>query len=779
MKRIDEVKRICRSLAGRGWMEVFRRHGLNLMASNLEAELTRKLKIDREQPGFSDFCLKGSKAIEPGDPAQSLLYHGLASPDVHPILEHRNISNADYPSLDELDAIENYIYSKKPFDPSKLGDLFVIGVFAFEYRPAASGAHGYHADLVFSRTGIARVGTKEPTWHGPWRSFRPDPPRRTGIAVCPARYAAFIAKSSAADDDLVPVVGRRDEQDDSLRTFYYPVHKLFPGSDCILGSEIDLTFQEFHRNEKLRKLHVVGGLNASPGLDVNLHPFVRDSLNGGDLVTLISCGASTLTVPRHRQALVRLAVQHNRLSGLTEPARFSVPPKEGDNRYSTSLHVATDGDTRRAPEYVNIRHRVRKRGSRFAIDDLKKLGSTFDKTLEKGGYEAAHFTDDTCDGCITVSVLGLAHTQQTQPAYSLVTAPHFFPLADQLEISNWVRRSLINYQEHFAQGSPWPLCEGRRAVNIELPRADGPGDHAFERSDDTITAIVSLQPRSRQLSARDRYKRFSSHLTDAASNEFEPGWDISLSSDDEGNYLAAYGLGSPFPEDAKLCAALNSYWPAAAPDAARTFANGPTAMPLLDEELGYHRDHPLVKERKVKSSLGWDGEQGPFFEKIGRQWLVNVADLGRSDYVSNALANKIDIRRTASVTAKELIRRMDALRRCIEVLPPRNDWVSHTSLWLVTAFAVKNWSDQQDRAASSLAGAGYVYVFVDYDDTPRRTGDLSRIRYLVTNRFECQISDDIIAFRRNEGRWKAKSIAPFDARHDDTVLSLEYRQRQT
>ena len=88
-------------------------------------------------------------------------------------------------------------------------------------------------------------------------------------------------------------------------------------------------------------------------------------------------------------------------------------------------------------------------------------------------------------------------------------------------------------------------------------------------------------------------KRFASFLPDAASNEFEPGWDVSLVRDDVGLYYAAYGLGSPFLEDAKLCAALNSFWPAVAPDASRTFHMGlkstfasPTAIPLMDNELG-------------------------------------------------------------------------------------------------------------------------------------------------------------------------------------------------
>ena len=467
------------------------------------------------------------------------------------------------------------------------------------------------------------------------------------------------------------------------------------------------------------------------------------------------------------------------MTGVSEPARFKVPLATRDNRYSTSLQMPTNGDVRPVPEYVNIRHRVQKRGSRYVVDDLQKLGLTFEKIVSKGGYEAAHYLDDTCDGCITVTVRGITHTKETKPAYSLVTAPHFFPLADQLEIANWVRRSLINYQEHFRQGSPWPLCEGRRPVNIELPRADGPGYRAFDRDDQTVTAIVSLQPRSRQISARDRWKRFASHLTDAASNEFDPGWDVSLGGDSEGSYLTAYGLGSPFPEDAKLCAALNSFWPAAAPDASRTFAvqYSPTAMPLLDEELGYHPGHPLVKQRKVKSSRGWDGEQGPFLERVGKRWFVNTADIDRSDYVSNALANTINIRRTASVTAGELIRRMDALRRCIEVLPPRNDWVSHTNLWLVRAQPIDDWATEQERAAFSLSGAGYIYEFVDYEDIKRRTGDTSRIRYRVKKKFECQISEEIVAFRRDDGKWKVQTIVPFDARHDDRVLSIEHGQR--
>ena len=781
MTRIDEVKRICRSLAGRGWIEVFQRHGLDITASNLHSELSRNLKIDREQPGFSDFCLKGRHGVERGDPALSLLYHALASPDVHPIVKGRAIRISDYPSLEELDAVENYIYSLKPFVLPKRHGSLCIGVFAYEYRPAASSAHGYHADFVFSRTGVARVGTRPAVWDGPRRSFRPDLPRQSGIAVCPARYGAFIAETYDNDSYLIPLVGRRDEQNDPGRSFRYPLHKLFPGRDCIKGVEIDLTFKEFHRNEKLRKLHVVGPLEAAPGLDVNAYPFVRDSRNGGDLVSLVSCGASLLVVPRHDRTLVRTATQRNPRSGLSEPVRFKVPRGTKENRYETSLQFSPEvGYARKMPEYVNIRHRVHRRGSRFVIEDLKKLGAPFEAIVARGGYEAAHFVDDSCDGSITVAVAGMTKLGRTLPAYSLVTAPNFFPLTDQLEITNWARRSLINYQEHFASGAPWPLCEGRNPANIEVPRADDPIEIAFDRDDETMTAMVSGLPRSRQRNARDRYKRFYSHMTDAAANVFEPGWDVSLSGDDQGDYLAAYGLGSPFPEDAKLCAALSSFWPAAAPDAARTFANqeGPTAMPLLDEELGYHRDHPLVKDRKVKASLGWDGEQGPFFETIKGRQYVNAAGLDRSDYVSNALANTIDIRRTAGITGSELIHRMDALRRCIEVLPPSDDWVSSTKLWLVTASAVDDWASCAVRAAGSLSGPGYVYIFAEFDATAESTDDPCRNRYRVKTKFECQVSRDVVAFRAGSGRWKAVAIPPLDARHDDSRLSRDLQQEQ-
>jgi len=763
MAQIDDVKTACARLAPLGWQMLLQRHGLDIAKTNLAAELSRDLAIDRTVPGFEDFTLAGKRGIEPALPAASLLYHAFASPNVHPTANGEPaVSAEDYPTLAELDAVENYIYAQRPLDPASLKDV-VLGMFAYEYRPWDSTAHGYHADFVFSRTGVARIGTAGLTWDGQRRGFRSDQPGQSGISVTAARYAAFLAvarRPLAAD----PIMGRRDERNDPHRTFLFPVHKLFSGRSCVPGATIAVDFKEYHRNEKLKRIHSAGGIKASKGFDINKPPFVRDSNNSGDLVALRRVGDSVLVVPQPHDQLVRTAKQKNSVSGKKDVARFRVPPGTDANRFSSSLELPTSGVARIAPEFVNIRHQfVRGAGGDVTIDDMQLLPEDkFNAALKAGKYEAVHFIDDTCDGVVAAVVGGLPGRRQNFPAYSLVTAPDIFPLADQLEVSNWVRRDLKNRQEQFAQGAPWPLCEGRRPANLELPRPGAPSKKAFDRDDETVVAIVGSRPLATSTHAPDRKKRFSSFLTDAASNEFEPGWDVSLVRDDIGLYYAAYGLGSPFPEDAKLCAALNSFWPAVAPDASRTFHMGlkstfasPTAIPLMDNELGYHPSHPLVKAGKVQSKSGWDGEYGPFFENLRGQEYVNSASLDRSDYVSNALRNAFDMRLISWIDAPELIRRMEALRACIAALPPPNDRVNDTDLWLITAVAVADWAVEDSRADASLAGPGFNYVFASTSGRDELTEDVRRRRTRVAKKFDCQISATTLFWREDQGAWQS------------------------
>lgn len=755
MALIDPVKKACDRLAGKGWAALLARHGLNIGKADLAKELARPLAIDRGVPGFGDFCSAGRRGIQPGQPAASLLYHAFASPDVHPTQSGQPAdANDAYPTLAELDAVENYIFALAPLKPSALKDT-VIAVFAYEYRPASSTAHGYHADMVYSRTGVARVGTGPAAWDGPTRGFRPDPPGRKDLAVLPARYGAFIAQPKEPESKD-PVMGQRDQKD-PLRTFYFPVHKLFAGDQCVAGSTLTIKFSEYHRNDKLRRVHKAGNIPVFDGFDVNAFPFVRDSTNDDDFIELSRQGGSVLVSPRAHKTMVRTVKQKNSVSGKNEIVRFVVPPSSTHRRLESSLVIEAGGRARIAPEYLNIRHPVATKGGNQEAGDMQDLPKAdFDRlVLKMGGYEAAHYIDDSCDGTVVAIVGGLPANISDLPAYSLVTAPDFFPLSDQLEITSWVRRNFQNAQEHFSQGAPWPLCEGRMPVNFELPRPDSQ-EPAFADDDESVAAVVGTAPLSTATHAPARRKRFASHLTDAAANVFEPGWDVSLGITRNKLHYAAYGLGSPFPEDAKLCAALNSYWPAVAPDASRTFnfQFSPTAIPMLDRELGYHPDHPRVRAGAVTSAEGWDGEYGPFLETVKGKEYVNYASGERSDYVSNSLRGAITVRLTASVDSDELIARMEALRRCIKALPPGNDLVSETDLWLVVAEAVARWENQEDRAKEKLVGPGYHYVFVIAGGDGPKPDGLRRLRARVERKYECQISAAALFSRRDNGPWQ-------------------------
>ena len=763
MALIDDMRRVVRRLRSRGWGALLARHTLHLDAANLKRELGRRLGgIDRGIPGFADFVRRGGRAIEPGSPAMSLLYHALASPNVHPTPDGRPARADAYPTLEELDVVENYIYSlAKP--PSLDDESLAIVVFAYQYRPGQQSPHGYHADLAFSRSGLARVGTHRPRYDPATRSFWPVPQRGPGIAALPARYGAFLA-ALRKERDGDPVLGRRRE--DAGRIFAFPVRKLFTGSECLPGLDLRVEFREYHRSEKLRRVHTVGRIQLAPGFEVDQPPFVRDSRTTGDLVVLEPHGASVLVVPRSSGALVRYAVQMNNQSGRREIVHFVVPKasdEDPENRFSSSLEIeSSDGETRNAPEYVNIRHEVtRADAARPRIRNLNRLpAATFNGMLKNGGYVAAHFVDDTCDGAVSARVQGFPVILEERAAYSLVTAPDFFPLADQVEIAGWTR-SLRDAREHFAQGAPDPLSEGRQSVNPALHRPGFPGDPAFSIGDKTVTAIVGTPPRSRRGAAERSPKRFVSFLPDAGSNEFAPGWDVSIAGGDGIKFYAAYGLGSPFPEDAKLCAALNSFWPAVAPDASRTFRYlGPgdpvfTAIPMLDEELGYHPHHSKVLARSVKRSRGWDGEYGPFIETRGRTRWINYADLARSDYVDNALEHGFDIRLLAEVDSPEIIARMNALRLCIAALPPADDVVSSATLWLVTAEKVERWERVPDRASPILKGSGYFFVFASVVGEGQEVREeLARLRTRVKRTFACQVNGAHLFIQRDSGPWR-------------------------
>jgi hypothetical protein len=361
-----------------------------------------------------------------------------------------------YPTLRELDTIENYIYSKKRLSlsdlvpPEKSDTKLVVAVFAYQYRIGARSANGKFASTALSRTGISRVGTTGCIYDTIRRSFWPVTTGTRGpIAVLPARYAAYLAeaRNPGADDAILG-----EQPGDEDRSFLFPVHKLFDGDECLQRATIRLSFSERHRNEKLSKFHSGTGVLPVDGFDISQSPFVRDSEYGDDLVSLERSGSSVLVVPVWHLKLNRVAMAKNTKSGKREIARFVVPPAHEDNRYAGSSFQfleAKFAERRTAPEYINIRHRVTDTADPKQIEDLnKRPWKEFVDTVRKGGYEAAHFLDDSCEGCIVATVSGIEMGEANKTnfaAFSMVSAPDFFPLVDQADVTDWVQRVLGRY----------------------------------------------------------------------------------------------------------------------------------------------------------------------------------------------------------------------------------------------------------------------------------------------------------------------------------------------
>lgn len=99
-------------LAAKGWLRFLSNIvGISSIDLNDATILANSLdNISRivDIPGFDDFG--GNKLVEPGNPSLSLLYHMLASPRV------KDSAIVAYPSYQELDVLENYIFALKPID---------------------------------------------------------------------------------------------------------------------------------------------------------------------------------------------------------------------------------------------------------------------------------------------------------------------------------------------------------------------------------------------------------------------------------------------------------------------------------------------------------------------------------------------------------------------------------------------------------------------------------------------------------------------------------------
>jgi hypothetical protein len=127
----------------------------------------------------------------------SLIYHALASPTVVRLRDGGEL--AGFPTLSEIDAVENYVYGVQAPSLDELrqragSNPLAIVVFALQYRNTPRSVQGKHAELCFSRTGVARLGTIEALYDSKRRVFLShDPQRPFEFRVVPQRFAAYVA----------------------------------------------------------------------------------------------------------------------------------------------------------------------------------------------------------------------------------------------------------------------------------------------------------------------------------------------------------------------------------------------------------------------------------------------------------------------------------------------------------------------------------------------------------------------------------------------------------
>lgn len=788
--------------------------------------------------GGADFS--GQRLIEPGKPQMSLLYHVLA----HPLIKLNDQQNASaYPSLQQLDTLENFIYSLQPIEPSALDSgKFVLAVFSYEYRPAQKTPHRCHADMVFSRTAFARIGNQPAAPYDRInRCFTnlPEQGSEKEIAAFPARYGLFLAEVVEYAGNRINVMPygaiiRSDRKDQY--EFLCPVRKVFKG-DLYLGAN-DIYFTESHVNEKLRRLTdpVNELLLPDNFFRRDQAPFIRHSnsstqagaiaANKGydrSMVRLEEAGSSVLLIPVEAP-LVRRAVQQ--VNGREERVRVNIHKRtrqnllKSTNRRYTSYkllrkseqnkdavnaiqiglfyrhRIVTDYHApRNAPMFFNIRERISKDGT--VIHLHPGLTNLLQETNRS--YWAGLFEDSICDGCVGALIINGQTANENDypadlvdkilklkrlPAFSVVTAPDFFPNVDSNDLQGLENLFLVGGIEDMggARLRANPDIQAPYTDNLAFPVNGGSRDPEERVAESIIRVLSHKESGPNSVSTellnyqRDQLIR-TNFLPDSATRIFFPGWDVSYSGKSEqGNILnirffTSYGLGSPFVEDSKLCAAVNGMWAAASPDAARTFRNSlttvpglkptlpPTAIPLLDIELGLHPESPACVNYHQDPSTGWDGEQGPFFVQEDKGLLtVNFTDINRSDYVQNALNDLFDMSKMRRLTTKEVRFRMYCLQRCHQI----KGLDLSRKYWLVGAEEVKNWSagaqgysippdlyGQNNRWATTSrltnSGAGYLFVFAKTRDKPQDITGTSRQKQRCEKLVVCQVSNDEFA----------------------------------
>lgn len=686
MALIDELKTVLDRLAMGGWLTLFEAMGIDLASDNFRESLLKPIGSNpklRAVEGFEEVSSDAIRPIEPGKPAQSLLYHALSSPAVQSSPD--GVQFTDFPTPADLDLLENFVYASASLALEDLRARFpnenlAICVFAREYRQRSGTVHGRHADIIYTRTGVARVGTHEAAWDGVTRSYLPRLPGDNPhvFRVMPCRYAVYVAVQRNGDvEDFGPyksdraIVARQrfdnipvqSDIPDKDRSFWVPVHKLFSGTECLRDRSLDVGFEAKHINEKLRRIHL-SNMGVRPGLLSNSSFESGFELPELDLppFTVVDGLASFLPEISHGPGVV-CPVERPRL---VEPAEFeggligaNVPP---DSSAWGSFNISVlPNDAHEAPEWMHVRSRLKTDGTVQSLNEFEDVAGLVDegRVGNVSPYRALHYSDFSGDGWVAPAVTGLPGTLSRRiPSYSLIAAPDFYPFVSQSALMDWWLNDLPS-----ALGAgiwstpPLTLCDQRTAPNLDLRRHGAP----FVPEDETVSAMLgAIGSAGNSAVGSSRQINRTSYLPDNAAGLYAPGWDTSIDYDDtEGvNFLASHGLGSPFPEDAKLCAALSAYWPSVAPDTSRSYGqhsggNWRLVAPMTDAEVG------------IEAAPAWDGVVGPREVVINGQAHIEDDDFAHIDYVDTALAGTFSMAETMKVDQEEYQARIVAVRRML------------------------------------------------------------------------------------------------------------------
>jgi hypothetical protein len=204
--------------------------------------------------------------------------------------------------------------------------------------------------------------------------------------------------------------------------------------------------------------------------------------------------------------------------------------------------------------------------------------------------------------------------------------------------------------------------------------------------------------------------------------------------------------------DSKLCAALSSFWPAAAPDITRTFAPSrsyATATPLTDEVIGLGKKEP------------WDGVRGPELKQEAGK--VEYASLAYADYVQTALDGGFDISEIGRTTVDEYVARtltMGLVYRALGV-EKHDDKLK----WSVLSFRRADASDPDLAEAQKTTGRrmnlDFTYRYLVFDHADRGAPNPDDFKKVLVNFGSLMLFSvdlTLVLARDAQGGWSANEV---------------------